>query len=130
MAYCRFSSNGDVYLYPHSAGFIECYACLLAPTHIQNNSGLAELLELYPEQFPNLYTPEPVHDSVELNTRSEALAHLDLHRTAGHRVPEYAFEFLRNELMQLGEYVTPSLIDDDGYPSVDMGDRPDEATGD
>lgn len=104
MSYCRFSS-GDVYMYPHAAGFIECCACSFAPPEPANMGDLAALLGADENESPELFEDFEINGSLQFNTRSEALAHLQQHRDAGHKVPEYAFERLRKELDEEGETV-------------------------
>lgn len=104
MSYCRFSS-GDVYMYPHAAGFVECCACSLAPTEPANMSDLAEAMGMTEEDAPELFEDFQMNGSLQFNTRSEALEHLQVHRDAGHKVPEYAFERLRKELEEEGETI-------------------------
>lgn len=104
MSYCRFSS-GDVYMYPHAAGFIECCACSFAPTEPANMGDLAAALGLEESDTPELYQDFDMYGSLQFNTRSEALAHLQQHRDAGHKVPEYAFERMKKEIDELGESI-------------------------
>lgn len=109
MSYCRFSS-GDVYMYSHAGGFVECCVCLLAPVEPSNMSDLAEVLDMDKEEHPELFEDFDMNGSLQFNTRTEALEHLEAHRAAGHKVPEYAFERLRKELEEEGEHIPP--IDD------------------
>ena len=74
MSYCRFS-NGDVYMYPHVYGGIECCACCLSGS------------------------------SLTFFRRSEAIAHLQEHRKAGYIVPDHAFDALRSEIEDEGDEV-------------------------
>ena len=104
MSYCRFSS-GDVYMYSHVAGFIECCACSLAPTEPANMGDLAAVLGVEQSEAPELFEDFEMNGSLQFNTRSEALTHLQQHRDAGHKVPEYAFERLRKELEEEGENI-------------------------
>lgn len=81
MSYCRFS-DGDVYMFEHVSGGIECCGCLLQKG------------------------PEDLFGAIlNFATRSQALAHLEEHRRAGHDVPEYAIARLREELAALGDEV-------------------------
>jgi hypothetical protein len=74
MSYCRFS-DGDVYMYPTNRG-IECCACRL--THKNANYGL--------------------YENKLFDTGEEALAHLKEHINAGHKVPKYATDRLKEEI--------------------------------
>ncbi len=67
MSYCRFS-DGDVYMYPHIDGYIECCFCSLAQ--------------------PDGYRLQHFHN------HKDALGHLLEHRKAGHHVPQYAIDRL------------------------------------
>ena len=85
MSYARFS-DGDVYVFTSSRG-IECCGCGLQKRRWVN----------VPERIFGGYA-EAVPPIVETTFRSNAgmIAHLDLHREAGHDVPEYAYERLRD----------------------------------
>lgn len=74
MSYCRFS-DADVYVYLDVGGYLNCCACSL---------GKLEDGDLFPESFYATAT-------------DDMLAHLQLHRDAGHDVPDYAIERLREE---------------------------------
>lgn len=104
MSYCRFSS-GDVYMYSHVGGFIECCACSLAPKEMSNIGDLADALGLTKDDVPELFDDFEMNSSLQFNTRTEALDHLQAHRDAGHKVPEYAFERIRKELNDEGEFI-------------------------
>jgi len=39
-----------------------------------------------------------MHDTIRFPTRQKALDHLQEHRDAGHTVPQYAFDTLRDEI--------------------------------
>lgn len=74
MSYCRFS-DADVYMFPslyNNKPVVICCACFL--------------------------TADFGESSVILDTKQEALKHLDLHRAAGHNVPEYAYDRLKEEI--------------------------------
>lgn len=118
MSYCRFGS-GDVYMYEHVGGFIECCTCSLAPLEKQNMSGLAEFLGLSRDLHPEMFEDFDSHASLEFNSRTSALEHLQSHRDAGHVVPEYAFERLRQELKDVGDEIIAS--DDAEMGVIDLG---------
>jgi hypothetical protein len=92
-------------MYSHGAGFIECCACSLAPTEPANMGDLAAALGVDAAESPELFEDFEMNGSLQFNTRSEALEHLQAHRDAGHKVPEYAFERLRKELEEEGETI-------------------------
>ena len=71
MSYCRFS-DGDVYMYNHVNGFIECCACSL----------------------------EPDNRSIAIYTKTEALQHLYKHNKNGDKVPLYAIARLEKEIKE------------------------------
>ena len=118
MSYCRFS-NSDVFMYPHDAGFIECCACSLAPLEPTSMSGLAAALGMNKEDSPELFEDFEMNGTLQFDTRSDALAHLQAHRDAGHKVSELAFERLNKELREEGERVLP--LDDDAEDLIDLG---------
>lgn len=60
MSFERFSSS-DIYIFEHAGGGIECCGCWIADWDTS-------------EAFPNFKTPR------------EALAHLDVHESAGHDI--------------------------------------------
>lgn len=70
MSYCRFS-DGDVYMYEHVNGFIECCACSLKDGK-----------------------------SVALLNRKDALEHLYQHRDNEDKVPEYAINRLIKDIKE------------------------------
>jgi phosphotransferase system IIA component len=70
MSYCRFS-DGDVYLYYSVKGMFVCCGCLL---HEGKN--------------------------VEMDTLFETIKHLNKHVEKGDKVPEYAFERLKEEAIE------------------------------
>jgi hypothetical protein len=96
VSYCRFNEEGasEVYLYPSIDGGIVCCSCRLTAAY----AGLRMALGA---------ESAPIHDNRLLPTRSAALAHLALHRAAGHAVPARAEDALRSELATLGEAVPP-----------------------
>lgn len=108
MSYCRFS-DGDVYLYAHVDGGYECCACALqplVPTIFTNPlpgdafaqlCGATEPCEVCHGEF-NGCTACGMHDTIRFPTRQKALDHLQEHRDAGHTVPQYAFDTLRDEI--------------------------------
>lgn len=74
MSYCRLTPDSDVYVYRSSAGYV-CHDCTL--------SGRKFIIEATGE--------------VILTTPAEMIAHLELHREAGDRVPQYAMDELEGE---------------------------------
>lgn len=83
MSYCRFGS-GDVYLYHDVGGYLCCCACRFHKETIRGYRAFG---------------------NVELKSRTQALQHLHVHRRAGHRVPQYAFERLEREIREIGDRV-------------------------
>lgn len=73
MIYCRFApDHSDVYVYADTRGYIRCCMCAI---EVDWNTTI---------------TDEPT-------MAREMIAHLDKHRAVGHKVPEYAFDRLREE---------------------------------
>lgn len=79
MSYCRFS-NGDVYMYPTING-IECCACKLTKMKYYEKNGITI----------------GMHSNVLFDTSEQAMLHLEEHIKAGHSVPKYAIERLKEE---------------------------------
>jgi len=79
MAYCRFS-NGDVYIFEHVKGFLECCSCRLL-----DNPGSGE-------DFTTSY-------------RQEMLNHIYRHKVAGHKVGYGAIKRLKRDIKELGDIV-------------------------
>ena len=71
MSYCRMSPDCDVYLFPGESAWI-CQGCRLPGTALE----------------------------VELASLVEARNHLLEHRKAGHKVPQYAFDRLDEEIRE------------------------------
>jgi len=88
MAYCRWW-NGDVYMFNHVDGYICCCACSF--NELDKNGWPVD------EEFSSL---------------KEALRHLYKHREAGHRVPDYAFERIRDEIGRL-DLAIHNLLDEE-----------------
>jgi len=104
MSYCRFS-DGDVYMYPHVRGGIECCACLLTalvPTIFTKGSESFMGEPLDPCEYCGGEGCRRcmMHGSINFPTHEEALEHLLEHRAAGHDVPEYAIRRLQEELLE------------------------------
>ena len=77
MSYCRFS-DGDVFMYPSlKTGKIVCCACRL---NRKDNWGQ--------------------HPDTVLSGKKEAIAHLKEHIYAGHKVPKYATDRLKEEMRE------------------------------
>jgi hypothetical protein len=83
--------DSDVYVYEHCAGFIECCGCRLTAPEEYEDVGFARL-----------------------STAREALAHLEWHVREGDRVPDRAFERIKEEHPDLNAaiepYVTPPEV--------------------
>ena len=111
MAYCRFG-DGDVYIFPHVHGGIECCSCSLAEkvTTIWTK-GYKSFLEICSKcngkgceecwckkckgvgcDFCMMY------GSINLKTYKEALEHLKEHRNNGDYVPEEAFDGIKQDM--------------------------------
>lgn len=92
MSYARFNgTDSDVYVYEHSAGFIECCGCRLTAPEEYEDFGFARL-----------------------STAREALAHLEWHVREGDMVPERAFNLIKEEHPDLDAaikaYITPPEV--------------------
>lgn len=92
MSYARMNGiDSDVYVYEHSSGFIECCGCRLTAPEEHEDFGFARL-----------------------STAREALTHLEWHVREGDKVPERAFERIREEHADLDAaiepYVTPPEV--------------------
>ncbi len=115
MSYCRFS-DGDVYMFVHVAGGIECCACSLAP---KVKSIFTEGSEKHPlfgkvkvcgkckgKGCDNCMMP----GDTRCNSYQDALVHLYEHKTNGDKVPDYAFKSLRKDIKN-GESLEPLLCE-------------------
>lgn len=92
MSYARMNGvDSDVYIFEHAGGFIECCGCRLTAPEDYEDVGFARL-----------------------STAREALAHLEWHVREGDKVPERAFERIREEHSDLDAaiepYVTPPEV--------------------
>ncbi len=77
MSYSRWGPDSDIYMFENVEGYIECMVCMLL-----NKSGMATKLE-----------------SMKFTKRSDAIEHLNDHRSAGHKVPKRAIERLKFEMV-------------------------------
>jgi hypothetical protein len=66
MAYTRFLDS-DIYIYPHTRGYIECAACWLNESKTEYSLFVA---------------------SVQITNDDQLREHLDLHAKAGHDMPD------------------------------------------
>lgn len=72
MSIARFGCDGsDVYVYQNTEGGYECCGCI--------------------------FLSEEIVDLATFKTAAELLGHMDLHRRAGHSVPNYVFQQLADE---------------------------------
>lgn len=78
MSYARFSEDSDVYVFLRDLG-LECCSCTFAV--------LAEMRSANVTMSLNFLA----------HNTDDMLAHLDQHRAAGHVVPDYAYEGLRDD---------------------------------
>lgn len=111
MSYCRFS-EGDVYLFEHVGGYIECCSCLLAelvPTVMTKGfKGLFQKCEKCVGKGCEECNCKNcngkggsccmMHGSLSFKTFQDAYNHLLQHQKTGHYVPEYAFEELQKDI--------------------------------
>ena len=67
MSYCRVSTDSDVYVFYNTGDFYECCGCRFGG-------------------------PSPM-----LRTATEMLEHLRKHQEAGHKVPQYAIDGLKED---------------------------------
>ena len=88
MSYARFGSDGsDVYVFVSNIG-IECCGCSLIPRH---------WVEVPERAIFGGYLEQDNPDDTEIYASNEAMvAHMERHRAAGHTVPEYVFDRLRD----------------------------------
>lgn len=118
MSYCRFS-NGDVYMFPSTRGGIECCACRLTDkvmTIFSPGAGadLDEKQIAFRDAFGSVCDCENccdkcmMFDNMVFDNYQDALDHLQVHRDAGHEVPDYAFEYLKED-MESNEPLNPLL---------------------
>lgn len=75
MSYTRFGDDSDVYVFLAVDGQLECCGCKLKP------------------------------ESESFYSTARMIEHLDVHRAAGHAVPDYAYERLREEAVGIDEFI-------------------------
>jgi hypothetical protein len=96
VSYVRVGDDSSIYLigttYDNDLHVIECCGCLFTPWTdeepqdvIDNGPDWARGLKWYAEPFP------------AFTTRAAAISHLDKHRAAGHKVPDYVYERIRED---------------------------------
>lgn len=129
MSYCRSGDESDVYLYHDVGGYINCCGCKLVKQkyHPFNTLrhfcfdviacidafftlvswGRLNFFILGKRRFMILIKNGPIFSPVEDDphflTRSEAIEHLKLHEKKGHKVPKYAYKYLRQEIKEEGD---------------------------
>jgi len=77
MSYARWTSDSDVYVFLHSDGALECCGCLLAGPY---------------RSFSCIKT-------------SKMLEHLKRHLAAGHQVPDYCMDRLKDEAKENDSWI-------------------------
>jgi len=108
MSYCRFS-DGDVYLYPDVNGYICCCSCRLAPmVNTIFTKGDSAFLGTEPEgpckKCGGVGCEAcQMRGSLEFFSYSDAIKHLEEHKVAGHKVPQYAIDRLLVEQERDGD---------------------------
>lgn len=120
MSYVRFSDDSDIYMFAHVGGGFECCSCRLAKkiktifTEGTKNHCLFDDVEPCKKCNGKGCDDCMMHDNFpRLQTRSEAIAHLQDHIKAGHKLPDYAIEGLQQELSEEREENPPMY--EDGY---------------
>lgn len=98
MSYCRFG-EADAYIFNHVDGYLICQACFLPPDR----------------------------HSFTTHSRSTMLAHVQMHRTRGHRIPQRVDERLKREIAEEGDEVGDGLHPED--PPADEGAGGENPTG-
>lgn len=111
MSYCRFSS-GDVYMFHHVCGFVECCSCLLAPKvktiFTRGYKGFLKECETCKGKGCKECNCKKcngeggdccmMHGNSNFDTFQEAYNHLLEHKQKGHSIPEEAFEELQKDI--------------------------------
>lgn len=105
MAYCRFAP-GDVYIYHHVNGFLECCACRLTKRKRYKAPHSKELEILHKKLFNRPY-PKTVlmYQNFTTHSRKEMIEHIRAHKKAGHKVTSNPITRLRQEIKELGDEV-------------------------
>jgi hypothetical protein len=103
MSYCRFSKNSDVYLYPSVNGGIVCCSCSLSPltNTIWTKGGDTFLGKNIPpcKDCGGVGCPScQMHSDTTIHSLDDAIKHLREHKKAGHKVPSYAINRLKEEI--------------------------------
>ena len=94
MSYCRFS-EGDVYVFLNTDYLLECCGCILQETEWVKD----ETMPFFKGHF------KPIGEIVQnrFNTTQAMLDHLQLHKDAGHDVPQFCIEGLKRDQLENDE---------------------------
>ena len=109
MSYCRFSDNSDVYVFHHVGGYYQCCSCLLAEKMKSIFTVGLEKDDIRCKLFgENIQPCGECHgagcdacmlpSNTNLNTKEEMIVYLLEHQKAGHKVPKYAIDRLKEEI--------------------------------
>lgn len=102
MSYCRFSS-GDVYIYHHVDGYLECCACrLMAKIAGPMPDYIKEMHKKLGWKSPKSYA---YWDCFTTRSRTKMLEHITHHKQLGHKVGRGAISRLKQEIKELGDTV-------------------------
>jgi len=119
MSYARFGEYSDVYVFAHVGGGFECCGCRISkPVKSVFTCGYKDhplFGDVEPCEHCNGDGCEHcmMPGNTRLNTRSEMISHLKEHKKAGHKVPNYTINRLKEEIKTEGETNEPLF--DDGY---------------
>ena len=105
MSYCRPTEKSRCYMIGTKllgVDVLECCGCNLQGDIIKEAS--PEYKKICIQVDGSAPEGEVGCRSVYFTRRSEAIKHLRLHRKAGDQIPRYAFQRLKQELKQYGDY--------------------------
>lgn len=105
MSYCRSTGkDSDVYLIGGMKR-LECFGAgwRLEETTPVHKRILAPDWDTVNGKLVKLDTKHEIADIFATSSRQEMIDHLLEHQTAGHRVPQYAFDRLRKEIAEHGD---------------------------
>jgi len=104
MAYCRFSYESDVYIFPTDTGFECCMCSLYEKTKSIFTTGTDENYPIFKNLPPCKSCKGQgcdecmISGNTRMKTYEEVLLHLEEHVKNGDKVPEYAIERIKKEM--------------------------------
>ena len=108
MSYCRFS-DGDIYLFHHTGGYIICQMCSLAPkvnSIFTKGCNISSVFQCEPCKYCHGEGCKHcmINGDTKLTSYQEAIEHVKSHIENGDSIPDWVIPSLEKDL-EVGRYI-------------------------